>query len=83
MHRAPATLHPCLGHTLLIRAEKRSQEEPLIKCKVTMGHRDKKGTDRKITGPLLRGTNLRQWHPRGTTSSGPYTWSLGASFWTG
>lgn len=53
MHRVPATRHPCLGHALLMRAEKRSQEEPLIKCKATMGHRDKKGIDRKITGPLL------------------------------
>lgn len=59
-----------------MRAEKRTLEEPLIKCKVTMGHRAKKGIARKIASPLLVislsparfaswlwGTNLRQRHP--------------------
>lgn len=67
---------PCLGHTLLMRAAKRTQEQPLMKGKVTVGHRGKKRIGREVAGPFLVislslaqfasrlwGTNLRQRHP--------------------
>lgn len=47
MHRVPATRHPCLGHALLMRAEKRSQEEPLIDLKVETEAGIKAGTKEK------------------------------------